>query len=268
MRRRGYLLAIITSKVPKYQRQSKTKNIQIVERLRQLDWVVIMLQAPCTGFRSISNSKTLWMRSASSGNDGAINYLMNTITKRGHGESLLLFWPPVVINLYQLLRLLRTKWRIFLSQNNNPFSVKKYYFSFDPTFTKTASTNNLKVFDNEWQPVLAVSAVTSAEMLRTLTVDAPVDTNSAIISFDRVNQFPIAASACKSGATKLKKMIAETDELIVCPGVYDGLSARIALRVGFSALYMVSFSVRLQVYLAMYAHNDDDRQVLEQRHLV
>jgi hypothetical protein len=40
------------------------------------------------------------------------------------------------------------------------------------------------------------------------------------------------------GATKLKKMLEETDELIVCPGVYDGLSARIALRVGFSALYM------------------------------
>ncbi|OBT77742.1 hypothetical protein VF21_03851 [Pseudogymnoascus sp. 05NY08] len=91
-------------------------------------------------------------------------------------------------------------------------------------------------FDNEWQPVLAVSAVASAKMLRTLTVNAPVDTNSAIISFDMVNQFPIAASACKSGATKLKNMIAETDELIVCPGVYDGLSARIALRVGFSAL--------------------------------
>ena len=99
MRRRGYLLAIITSKVPKYQRQSKTKNIQIVERLRQLDWVVIMLQAPCTGFRSISNSKTLWMRSASSGNDGAISYLMNTITKRGHGESLLLFCHPLSLTI-------------------------------------------------------------------------------------------------------------------------------------------------------------------------
>lgn len=43
-----------------------------------------------------------------------------------------------------------------------------------------------------------------------------------------------------SGATKLRKMIFETNELIVCPGVYDGLSARTALEVGFSALYMVS----------------------------
>ncbi|PQE19837.1 Pyruvate Phosphoenolpyruvate kinase protein [Rutstroemia sp. NJR-2017a WRK4] len=41
-----------------------------------------------------------------------------------------------------------------------------------------------------------------------------------------------------SGATKLRKMIFETNELIVCPGVYDGLSARTALEVGFSAMYM------------------------------
>lgn len=40
-------------------------------------------------------------------------------------------------------------------------------------------------------------------------------------------------------------MVEETDELIVCPGVYDGLSARIALRVGFSAMYMVSFLIIL-----------------------
>jgi methylisocitrate lyase len=42
-----------------------------------------------------------------------------------------------------------------------------------------------------------------------------------------------------SGATKLRRMLHETDELIVCPGVYDGLSARVALQVGFNALYMV-----------------------------
>ncbi|GAM42618.1 carboxyphosphonoenolpyruvate phosphonomutase [Talaromyces pinophilus] len=41
-----------------------------------------------------------------------------------------------------------------------------------------------------------------------------------------------------SGATKLRRMLNETDELIVCPGVYDGLSARIALQLGFSAMYM------------------------------
>ena len=43
-----------------------------------------------------------------------------------------------------------------------------------------------------------------------------------------------------SRATKLKWLLEETSELIVCPGVYDGFSARIALDVGFKALYMVS----------------------------
>lgn len=41
-------------------------------------------------------------------------------------------------------------------------------------------------------------------------------------------------------STRLQKMIHETDDLIVCPGVYDGLSARTAHEVGFDALYMVS----------------------------
>ncbi|RHZ44340.1 isocitrate lyase/PEP mutase family protein [Aspergillus thermomutatus] len=41
-----------------------------------------------------------------------------------------------------------------------------------------------------------------------------------------------------AGATKLRRQLRDTDELIVCPGVYDGLSARIAMQLGFKALYM------------------------------
>ncbi|GAB0134285.1 hypothetical protein EsDP_00002663 [Epichloe bromicola] len=41
-----------------------------------------------------------------------------------------------------------------------------------------------------------------------------------------------------SGATKLRKMLLETKELIVCPGVYDGLSARTAIELRFDAMYM------------------------------
>ncbi|KAK8080752.1 hypothetical protein PG997_008570 [Apiospora hydei] len=48
--------------------------------------------------------------------------------------------------------------------------------------------------------------------------------------------------ACPPGrparATKLRKMIFDTKELIVCPGVYDGLSARTAIELGFDAMYM------------------------------
>ena len=40
-------------------------------------------------------------------------------------------------------------------------------------------------------------------------------------------------------STKLQRLIKEPTGLIVCPGVYDGLSARVALQVGFRALYMV-----------------------------
>ena len=42
-----------------------------------------------------------------------------------------------------------------------------------------------------------------------------------------------------SPATRLKHKIHHTKDMIVCPGVYDGLSARIAMRVGFETLYMV-----------------------------
>ncbi|THC94284.1 hypothetical protein EYZ11_006220 [Aspergillus tanneri] len=41
-----------------------------------------------------------------------------------------------------------------------------------------------------------------------------------------------------AGASKLRRQLHESNELIVCPGVYDGLSARVAMEVGFKALYM------------------------------
>ena len=43
------------------------------------------------------------------------------------------------------------------------------------------------------------------------------------------------------GAAKLREYLADPDRTIVCPGVHDGLTARVALSVGFDALYMVSF---------------------------
>jgi len=47
------------------------------------------------------------------------------------------------------------------------------------------------------------------------------------------------SSAPTSAATKLRRMIEDPSRMVVCPGVYDGFSARIALEVGFDALYMV-----------------------------
>ncbi|KAF3401674.1 2,3-dimethylmalate lyase [Penicillium rolfsii] len=39
-------------------------------------------------------------------------------------------------------------------------------------------------------------------------------------------------------ASKLRRMLKDSKELIVCPGVYDGLSARIAMELGFKGMYM------------------------------
>ncbi|KIX01452.1 uncharacterized protein Z518_09178 [Rhinocladiella mackenziei CBS 650.93] len=41
-----------------------------------------------------------------------------------------------------------------------------------------------------------------------------------------------------SPSTQLRKMLADPDKIIVCPGVYDGITARLALNAGFDALYM------------------------------
>lgn len=43
-----------------------------------------------------------------------------------------------------------------------------------------------------------------------------------------------------SGATNLRKTLADPNGFVCAPGVYDGLSARMALAAGFDALYMVS----------------------------
>lgn len=42
------------------------------------------------------------------------------------------------------------------------------------------------------------------------------------------------------GSTKLRRLLERSDRIIVCPGVFDGFSARVAMSVGFEGLYMVS----------------------------
>ena len=39
-------------------------------------------------------------------------------------------------------------------------------------------------------------------------------------------------------ASKLRAMLARDNEIVVCPGVYDGFTARLALNAGFKILYM------------------------------
>lgn len=49
---------------------------------------------------------------------------------------------------------------------------------------------------------------------------------------------PSIYDANAPGSTRLRYMIKNLDHILVCPGVYDGLSARIALQVGFEGMYM------------------------------
>ena len=44
------------------------------------------------------------------------------------------------------------------------------------------------------------------------------------------------------GGTRLRQLLEDPNHLIVCPGVYDGLSARIAISMGFEAIYMVIYN--------------------------
>ncbi|KAF5872248.1 putative oxaloacetate protein [Botrytis fragariae] len=66
-------------------------------------------------------------------------------------------------------------------------------------------------------------------------IDMPAYSDKVMLTFNNAVK---QTTGFESGATKLKNMLRDSNELIVCPGVYDGISARVALQVGFSALYM------------------------------
>ena len=69
-------------------------------------------------------------------------------------------------------------------------------------------------------------------------VPAHTDGYQDSIQTSQTNVAPKATHSL-SPATRLKHKLQHTRDLIVCPGVYDGLSARIAQAVGFETLYMV-----------------------------
>ena len=49
----------------------------------------------------------------------------------------------------------------------------------------------------------------------------------------------MASSVPVTGAARLRQLLSDSGEIIVCPGVFDGLTARVALKSGAQALYMV-----------------------------
>lgn len=86
----------------------------------------------------------------------------------------------------------------------------------------------------------AVEAHIESPTESVVSVDEPViESKGSSVEYLPLNHVePVELPAI--GATKLRKMIFESKDLIVCPGVYDGLSARTAIETGFEALYMVS----------------------------
>lgn len=74
----------------------------------------------------------------------------------------------------------------------------------------------------------------NSSMAITITVE-----KDGFYEINGTRQEPTVSLHMLAGASKLRRQLRDTNELIVCPGVYDGLSARVAMEVGFKALYMV-----------------------------
>lgn len=53
----------------------------------------------------------------------------------------------------------------------------------------------------------------------------------------------IKSSAPLTGGKRLRELLNDSSNVVVCPGVFDGLSARMALAAGFDAMYMVRKTV-------------------------
>lgn len=81
-----------------------------------------------------------------------------------------------------------------------------------------------------WQPKYDPSATMSVQCQLNGHLTPPRDTDD----FSMNDEVEIILPA----STRLRNMINHSDKIIVAPGVYDGLSARVALSVGFDAMYM------------------------------
>lgn len=114
-----------------------------------------------------------------------------------------------------------------------------------PPSQDVAKENSPVAKDPNNQVIITPAMEAYANDATTLPKVVPVETVNPPILAEQKYHNPDSMSA----ATRLLRRIKETDELIVCPGVYDGFSARIALSVGFSALYMVIYPFPFTIIL-------------------
>ncbi|EXJ64332.1 methylisocitrate lyase [Cladophialophora yegresii CBS 114405] len=66
------------------------------------------------------------------------------------------------------------------------------------------------------------------------------DTSTSLTSATTRNTDTATPKACSplTGASRLREMLHDPSKVVVCPGVFDGLTARLALAAGYDALYM------------------------------
>lgn len=81
---------------------------------------------------------------------------------------------------------------------------------------------------NKWSP-----DDTEAVTPNIASEDVEMSSASVTVADPETGYPPLPAS------TRLRRLIHDSERIIVCPGVYDGFSARIAMEVGFDGLYMV-----------------------------
>ena len=102
-----------------------------------------------------------------------------------------------------------------------------------PEAEDTTTQADLKVLtDSHLHEIASASVVNAEDGQKSTDVEAPTDKPSVAISC------PVTVSATDPSSTRLRHMIANDPLIILCPGVYDGLSARVALHVGFKSMYM------------------------------
>lgn len=101
------------------------------------------------------------------------------------------------------------------------------------------TSQDVKVSAPGYPPLVIRIESVHASPTSTPTVSNGGTLDSQLVSDTKAS---LLSSSYVSAATRLRNMIEKGDKLIVCPGVYDGFSARIAMSLGFDALYMVYFA--------------------------
>lgn len=128
-------------------------------------------------------------------------------------------------------------------------------FTLDNTPSGSATPSDISTPPNGAETMVNTVTETEPEFLSLVevvkprievpTLIDPTETLSSAISYSPVLKSaevqiraPSTYDANSPGSTRLRYMIKNLDHILVCPGVYDGLSARTALSVGFEGMYM------------------------------